>query len=60
MDRMSTHLKLSLDDFSEKYARRKVAGWVQLKNRGEGDDACIFLGDDDKTCGIYEARPLRE
>ena len=65
VDRMAEVKQMSVPDFTEEYAEREVGGWVQLKNRrgNEGeelDHGCIFLGEDDKTCGIYDARPLRE
>lgn len=40
---MAEHLSISVDEFTDAYAGRHVAGWAQLKDRGEGDDACVFL-----------------
>lgn len=65
VNRMAEVKKMSVQDFTDEYAEREVGGWVQLKNRKgrqgeEVDHGCIFLGEDNKTCGIYDARPLRE
>lgn len=60
VEKMAAHKEVSSEDFAEQYAQRKVGGWLHLKNReGEGDHGCIFLDGDNKTCGIYGARPLQ-
>jgi Fe-S-cluster containining protein len=55
-------LGTSSEDFIAKYGQGEtVEGWLRLKDKKslEGDYGCIFLGDDGKTCSIYEARPTQ-
>jgi hypothetical protein len=60
---LSTHLKETPEATLEKYSEKSMSGWVKLKSQVSDDpkvnDRCIFLGDDGKQCGIYEARPIQ-
>jgi len=48
------------EEFAAEYAVERKGNWVRLKSvKGQdGAEACIFL-QDDKTCSIYEARPVQ-
>ena len=49
----------------DKYVDAAMDGWVKLKNKIPTTDnpslldRCIFLGEDEKTCGIYTVRPAQ-
>lgn len=53
---------MDVDSFVDTYGLEFDKSWLRLKSRppvpGEGGDACIFLGEDNR-CTIYEARPLQ-
>jgi Fe-S-cluster containining protein len=63
---LTDHLGKKPDECLEFLSSVQASGWVKLKDR-EADSKlglgrisqCHFLGDDGKTCQIYEARPTQ-
>ncbi len=56
-DKMAEFLKVSSEEFKEKYLI-KVGYKFSLKEKDfDGGYACIFFDIDKLQCGIYEARP---
>jgi Fe-S-cluster containining protein len=58
---LSEYLNMSYTDVLDDYAEEVKSGWVKLKDKKETSTGhgCVFLGDDDKTCGVYSARPIQ-
>ena len=64
----SRQLQLTPRDFVQTYASHTLgpssshalddesSTWIRLRDQG---GSCVFLGDDGKLCGIYEARPVQ-
>jgi len=55
MENLASHFKLSLEDFTRKYARFLGEQYALIDKVGSHD--CIFLKDN--KCSVYEARPIQ-
>lgn len=51
-------LGVTADEFSERYVRRTLRGWVCLKQQDGKEHGCVFLSKEGQ-CSIYEARPVQ-
>lgn len=51
--RFAKHLKISVNDFHQKYCDQTQGIWHLKEEKGRPD--CLFLKD--KRCSVYEARP---
>lgn len=63
---MCKGMNLSHESFMDTYADSVRSDWVKLKDRthsqpngGEDIESCIFLGNDMKSCSVYEHRPIQ-
>ena len=56
---MAELLKISIDDFYKRYARKLGSKWSLTENVVDGKYDCVFLdrNTDKPSCKLYEARP---
>eukprot|EP00965_Chrysotila_dentata_P063189 2093776-Pleurochrysis_carterae.AAC.3 len=56
---IANHKELDVASFIDEYGRKKLKGWVCLKQSPGRENGCVFLDADTRQCGIYDVRPVQ-